>query len=159
MLLDCVLHLAVEILHVCLQLFTKLAKEVESTHKFLMVFCHYFEGKNFSSIILQRQHLHHLQHHHQHHQWDCSVSRHWTHSLRYLIAAQIMSLWASHALLMVNQPPTVSGQVTPQDACLSSMWFWWSVCSRSPGHDWNYSICQFWHSGMNILESHTSMHK
>ena len=92
MLLDCVLHLAVEILHVCLQFFTKLTKEAESTHKFLMVFCHYFEGEKFSSIILQRQHLHHLQHHHQHHQWDCAVSRRWTHSLRYLIAAQIMSL-------------------------------------------------------------------
>ena len=33
MLLDCVLHLAVEILHVCLQFFTKKA---EGTHKFLM---------------------------------------------------------------------------------------------------------------------------
>jgi len=36
MLLDCVLHLAVEILHVCLQFFTKLTKEAESTHKLLM---------------------------------------------------------------------------------------------------------------------------
>ena len=52
MLLDCVLHLAVEILHVCLQFFTKKA---EGTHKFLMHTYLYFviilRDKNFPQLF------------------------------------------------------------------------------------------------------------
>ena len=52
MLLDCVLHLAVEILHVCLQLFTK---EAEGTHKLLMLTYLYFviilRDKIFSQLF------------------------------------------------------------------------------------------------------------
>ena len=55
MLLDCVLHLAVEILHVCLQFFNKLTKEAESTHKFLMHTYLYFgiilRDKIFSQLF------------------------------------------------------------------------------------------------------------